>query len=184
MTALLAMGCGGDSRQELTVERINVVDAAGEVRLVIAGDMPDPIVRGEPVERTISPAGIIWHDEDGNESGGIATASFPGGTQRMIVFDFTHQPTDAIGMGTYETDDGDTWMAGLRIYDRNPDVPGPVTTSEGPQRIVLGTQNEDAGLVILDPQQRERIRIGVGPDGAAAIEILDENGLVVYRAPE
>lgn len=176
-------GCDGAPR-EITVERINVVDGSGEVRLVIAGSLPDPVVRGEQLERAISPAGILWHDQDGNESGGIASAPVSGGTQRMIVFDFTHQPTDAIGLGTFETDDGRTWMAGLRVFDRLPHSPGPVQTSQGTQRIVLGTQNQNAGLVILDPQERERIRIGVDPDGVALFEILDEEGRVVYRAPE
>jgi hypothetical protein len=169
---------------EITVQRINVVDQAGEVRLVISGDLPDPVVRGQQVERAISPAGLIWHDEDGNESGGLVTAPLPGvGTQRGIVFDFTRQPTDAISMGTFESADGEEWMAGVLVFDRIPYAPGPIETTQGVRRILLGTHNEDAGLVILDPQERERIRIGVDPDGIAALEILDEHGQVIFRAP-
>lgn len=95
-----------------------------------------------------------------------------------------YQPTDAVSMGTFETADGQVWMAGMIVYDRIPYSPGSVETTQGKRRIMLGTHNEDAGLVILDPEERERIRIGVDPDGAAMIEILDEGGEVVYRAPE
>lgn len=169
---------------EITVQRINVIDESGEVRLVISGDLPDPMVRGERLERDISPAGLLWHDEDGNESGGLAVAHRDGVNQRMLIFDFTHQITDAIGMGTFESEDGEFWSAGMIVHDRLPYDPGPVETSQGTRRIMLGTQNEDASLVILDPQERERIRIGVDPNGVAVFEILDEDGEVVYRAPE
>jgi hypothetical protein len=69
---------------ELTLKRINIVDDAGEVRLVIAGALPDPMVRGERLPRVIAPAGILWHDEDGNESGGLVTAPLPDG--RLMRF--------------------------------------------------------------------------------------------------
>jgi hypothetical protein len=68
----------------LTVKRINIVDDAGEVRLVLAGALPDPMVRGERLPRVIAPAGILWHDEDGNESGGLVTAPLPDG--RLMRF--------------------------------------------------------------------------------------------------
>ena len=170
----------------MTVSRINVVDEYGEIRFVIAGDAPDPIIRGERVTRSISPAGIIWHDEDGNESGGIGVAKFPDGTTkaRIIAFDFTHQPTDAIHMGTYESEDGEEWKGGLTVYDRRPYTPGPVTSSQGKKRVFLGTDNQAAGLVIHDAQERERIKIGVNADGEAVIEILNENGEVVQRIPQ
>lgn len=181
-----AVACRPDTaRDEITVRRIHVVDETGEVRLMIAGDLPDPIVRGEQVERAVEPAGILWHDEDGNESGDLITSSTPdGGKQRAVIFDLTHQPTDAVSLGTVESADGERWMAGLMIHDRNPYDPGPVETSQGKRRILLGTDNANAGLVILDPEERERIRIGVDPEGVPAFEILDENGDVVYRVPE
>lgn len=182
---LLAACSPQDAPNEIAVQRINIVDQGGEIRLVISGDLPDPMVRGERLERAISPAGLLWHDEDGNESGGLITAPIPGaGTQRGIVFDFMHQPTDAVSMGTFESADGGDWMAGVMVYDRLPYSPGPIETSQGTRRIMLGTHNEGAGLAILYPEERERIRIGVDPDGVATFEILDEDGQAVFRAPE
>ncbi|MEG3192320.1 hypothetical protein [Lysobacter sp. D1-1-M9] len=189
--AVIAAGCAHFSQpEEITVKRINLVDSSGETRLVISGDLPDPVVRGERIERAITPAGILWHDEDGDESGGLAVAPVPAwhgapnGKVRMLTFDFTHQITDAVRLGTYESDDGTAWEGGLTVYDRRPFSSGPIESSQGTRRIYLGTQNEDAGLVILDSEERERIRIGVGQDDVAVIEILDEAGEVVYRIPE
>jgi hypothetical protein len=184
---ILAAGCATPAQQaEITVQRINIVDESGVVRLVISSELPDPVVRGEQHERAIVPAGIIWHDEDGNESGGVAVAQVSGwsgapeGRVRMITFDFTHQITDAVSVGTYESGDGEVWKGGLAVYDRRPYVPGPIESSQGVERVFLGTQNQDAGLVIHDPQGRERIRIGVDADGEARFEILDRDGAVVY----
>lgn len=179
-------GCKGDRpTDEITVKRINVVDESGEVRLVIAGDVPDPVVRGQEYPRSIAPAGLIWHDEDGSESGGIATVSTPdGGEMRAIIFDFAHQPTDAISLGTMESADGERWRAGLTVYDMLPYQPGPIETTQGTRRIMLGSANQDAGLVILDADERERIRIGVDPDGLAVLEILNADGEVLSRAPD
>lgn len=190
--ALVATGCGNSAQpEEITVQRINVVDQSGVVRLVISSELPDPVVRGERLERAIVPAGIIWHDEDGNESGGLALAQVPewkdggpAGQVRMITFDFTHQITDAVRLGTYESSDGNVWRGGLTVYDRRPYTPGPIESSQGVERIFLGTRNEDAGLVVHDPEGRERIRIGVDSDGKAQFEILDENGEVIYFIPE
>lgn len=192
IAVIVSAGCEQSGPpDEITVKRINIVDESGEVRFVIAGDAPDPVVRGERIERSIKPAGLIWHDEDGNESGGLATAPVPGwkdggpaGNVRMLTFDFTHQITDAVRVGTYESDDGKHWRGGLTVYDRRPYDPGPVESSQGKERIFLGTRNANAGLVIHDTEERERIRIGVDAQGNAVIEMLDEQGEVVHRLPE
>jgi hypothetical protein len=169
---------------EMTVRRIHVVDEKGVVRMVIAGDAPDPIYRGQRLPRSIAPAAIIWRDEDGNESGGLVTAPLADGRKmRIITFDFTHQPTDAVRMGTFESPDGERWMAGFEAFDRVPYSPGPIKSSQGVRRVMLGTREADAGLTILDPQERERIRMHVDAKGVAVFEILDEAGKVVFRAP-
>lgn len=192
VAAATAIGCGNSGfPEEITVKRINVVDESGEVRFIIAGALPGPVVRGQRLERAIVPAGIVWHDRNGDESGGLAVAPVSGwkgapgsGRVRMITFDFTHQITDAVRLDTFESDDGNTWTGGLTVYDRRPYEPGPVTSSQGKERIYLGTQNGDAGLAIRDSRERERIRIGVRRDGLAVIEILDEAGKVIHRVPE
>ena len=191
IVTLILTACGRFGPQdEITVQRINLVDRNGEVKLLIAAELPGPVVRGERMERDIVPAGIIWHDSGGDESGGIAVSDVSGwkgasrgGKVRMITFDFTHQLTDAVRLDTFESNDGSAWSGGLTVFDRRPYQAGPLESSQGKERLFLGTQNGDAGLVIRDAEERERIRIGVGQDGIAVMEMLDEAGKVVHRVP-
>jgi hypothetical protein len=171
--------------QELTVERINIVDPSGHKRLVIsnAERFPNPVIRGEVLERSItSTAGMVFYDEDGVETGGLATMTGPGG-HRMAgtIFDYNHQPTDGIGIMKMESADGSSWMAGLTIADRIPYKPGQIETSEGVSRVMLSNHNQDASLVIADTSGKPRIRIGVDANDEPRIEILDAEGRVVGR---
>ena len=192
IVVLTAVACDRwQAPEEITVKRINIVDESGHVMFIIAGDLPGPVVRGQRLERDIVPAGIVWHDRNGDESGGLAIAPVTGwkgrpgnGRVRMLTFDFNHQITDAVRLDTFESDDGESWSGGLTVFDRRPYEAGPVTSSQGKERIYLGTQNGDAGLSIRDSQERERIRIGVRRDGVAVIEILGEDGQVLHRVPE
>src|ERR1700736_1757691 len=56
----------------LTVQRINVVDANGKTRLIIANGarFPDVEVRGKIYKRSIhDAAGLVFYDENGQENG-------------------------------------------------------------------------------------------------------------------
>ena len=190
-TATAACGEGTPSAGEITARRINIVDESGEIRLVIAAELPDTMWRGERHERSIAPAGIVWYDRNGDESGGLAVSNVPGwkggapeGSVRMVTFDFTHQITDAVRLDTYESADGSAWSGGLTVFDRRHVETGPVTSSQGTERVQLGTRNGDAALVIRDADEKPRIRIGVDRGGIAAIEILDDRGTIVHRLPE
>lgn len=93
---------GVQTLQELNVERINIVDHGGKTRLVIANSerFPDPVFRGKVHPRSIkTAAGMVFYDQDGVETGGLATMTGPGG-HRMAgtIFDYNHQPTDGIGI--------------------------------------------------------------------------------------
>jgi len=100
---------------ELTVQRINIVDASGKSRLVISNkdQFPPPIVGGEIFKRAISPAGIVFYDENGNEIGGIASSEAKPGKLTSLVFDFSN--ADAIGLMRRISADGKDISAGLEI---------------------------------------------------------------------
>lgn len=171
--------------QELTVERVNIVDASGKPRMVIANAerFPDPVFRGKVHPRSIrTAAGMVFYDQDGVETGGLATMTGPAG-HRMAgtIFDYNHQPTDGIGIMKMESPDGKSWMAGLTIADRIPYSEDEVTTSEGVSRIMLSNRNQNASLVIAGTDGKPRIRIGVDADNQPRIEILDAEGKVARR---
>ena len=171
--------------KKLTVERIDIVDPDGTIRLAIANRAHPPAarVRGKVYERSIDDfVGMVFYEADGNETGGIGVARLRDKAQRMFIFDYTRQITDGVGMINRESEDGETWEAGFFISDRRPYEPGDVTSSQGVERIWLKNEDKDASLVISDPEGRPRIRIGVDAAGEPAITMMDENGETVFNA--
>ncbi|MHA7873175.1 MAG: hypothetical protein ACX939_12565, partial [Hyphococcus sp.] len=150
--------------ETISVERINVIDPDGTIRLAIGNRShpPDAVIRGKVYERSIDDfVGFVFYEADGNETGGMGVAKLRDNKQRMFIFDYTHQITDGIGMINRESEDGERWEAGFFISDRRPFEPGDITSSQGVERIWLRNEDKDAALVISDPDGRPRIRIGV-----------------------
>jgi hypothetical protein len=169
--------------REITVQRINIVDADGRIRMVLAGQdrFPDPVVRGKSVPRSIrDTAGVVFYDAEGNEAGGLAIARSGNDTgMGALILDYGYQPTDGIGLVKTESADGEHFTAGLTIADRRPYKPGPIESSEGVSRIWLSNRDRNASLEIADTDGKPRIRIGVDAQDRPSFEILDGNGKVV-----
>jgi hypothetical protein len=168
----------------LTVQRINVVDPDGKMRLIIANSarLPGAIQHGREYPRSINDAaGVIVLDAKGNETGGFVSAKLRDNDIAGFTWDYTYQPTDGIRMWKQERDDGARWRAGFDIFDRRP-YTGRVESSQGVQRITLTDEDQDAHLVISDAQGRPRVRIGVNKAGNPSIEMLGPDGKIVYRA--
>ncbi len=113
--------------EEIDVERINIVEKDGKVKLVISNKdrFPDPIIDGKtyPLRQGGKTAGMIFYNDKGDECGGL---SFSGqekdGARRAgagLLFDQFNQD-QTIGI-TYNEIDGRR-MAGLNVWDR-PDTP-------------------------------------------------------------
>lgn len=171
----------------LTVQRINVTDAAGKTRLILANSerFPDFELRGKVYRRSIhDTAGLLFFDEKGEETGGLVLAKLRDQDVANLTFDYTYQPTDGIRIIKQESADGTRWQAGFDIFDRRPYQSGPIDSSQGVQRIALADENQNAQLVISDAQGHPRIRIGVDKTGKPRIEMLNPDGKVTYRAGE
>lgn len=169
----------------LTAQRINIVDANGNLRLVIANGarFPDPELRGRVSKRSIdNAAGMVFYDGNGQETGGLGLARL--GTQDVanLTFDYTYQETDGIRMIKQESPDGTHWQTGFQIFDRRPYKPGPIESSQGVQRVSLSDENQNAELVISDVQGHPRLRLGVNASGTPSIVMLSKEGKTVYRA--
>jgi len=172
------------SQAELTVERINIVDPSGVSRLVIsnAERFPLPTLNGKEYPRAVHPAGIVFYDAKGSEMGGIAITDASTGRVSALAFDYPNY--DAMGMVTRVSPDGKDALAGLQINSRPPadlDVIGASKVVQ--RRIAIHNDNEDAEILLADPQGRDRIRLRVDHAGQARIEVLDENGKVTFSAP-
>jgi hypothetical protein len=199
--------------EEIDVERINIVEKDGKLKLVLSNKerFPDPIIDGKsyPLRQGDRTAGMLFYNEKGDECGGL---SFSGqetdGTRRAsagLLFDQFKQD-QTIGI-TYSENDGRR-SAGLNVWDR-PDTPigemierlqtiqkmpdGPEKTqtlqkfretSGIAQRVFVGKTREKAAVLTLsDPQGRPRLQLRVDAQGAALLEFLDEKGAVVHQLP-
>lgn len=171
---------------ELDVQRINVIDPDGTVRLVISNTarFPPPKLAGKEYARSVSPAGMVFYDTKGSELGGIAITDTEK-TGRLSALAFDYPNNDAMGFLTLVSPDGKSATAGLMINSRPPsalDLPAAAKVSE--RRVAIHNRDENAEILLADPKGHDRIRLRVDPEGDASIEILDDRGAVVFRAPE
>lgn len=191
---------------EIDVERINVREEDGTLRMVISNTerFPGMIIRGkERPHPTRRQAGMLFYNEEGTENGGLGfggkkeNGTVSAGAQ--LAFDQYEQ--DQVIQITHQEHDGKRY-AGLVISDRpdrsfDPDLiekvmampDGAEKQAEmarlkelygGAQRLFIGKTRERTSAVNLnDAEGRARIRLQVTAGGAASIEFLDEAGKVV-----
>jgi hypothetical protein len=202
-----------DKFEEIDVERINIVDKDGKLRLVLSNKdrFPDPIIDGKtyPLRQGGKTAGVIFYNDKGDECGGLSFSGQEKDGHRQagagLLFDQFNQD-QTVGI-TYGDSDGRR-SAGLNVWDR-PDTPigemiqklqvlqkmpdGPEKaqalqrfrdTSGVAQRVFVGKNRDKAAIVALsDPQGRPRIQLMVDAQGTARLEFLDEKGAVVHSLP-
>jgi hypothetical protein len=200
--------------ETIDVERINVIEKNGQVRLVISNKArsPAPMQRGhafgyQPGNR----AGMIFYNEEGTENGGITYTG-----QRDSAGHYT-----AVGSLTFDQYEQDQTVA-LQYYDQDGrrrsglainDYPLGTSTLEfdkryrriesmkdsaakadsmkvldaltGRQRLYAGRGRNGSSLVSLsDPNGKARLRLSVDTLGAAKIEFLNQAGEVVKTINE
>jgi hypothetical protein len=195
---------------EITVERINVVDANGTLRMVVSNKdrMHPGVMDGVTIDRPRPVAGMLFFNDEGDEVGGL-TFTGSGALRRAnagIMFDQLKQD-QTIGFSYSETDGRRT--AGFNVWDR---ADSPLSdlirqlneantiadqaarnarlaeiraaAPPGPRRVFVGKNANRAALVALsDAQGRPRLTLTVDPAGNPRIELLDEIGKVIARLP-
>jgi len=199
--------------EEIDVERVNVVEKDGKLRMVISNkERQHPgISDGKTIERKDGKRGtpgIIFFNEKGDEAGGLIVSDSGGNTQYLsLTFDKFRQD-QTVGLQHLESDDG-SYFAGLKIWDRpNTTVEEALTKLEtlkkipdetarkaaikelresgafGNDRIYVGRgRNKSAFIELLDTKGKTRIEIAVDATGKPKINFLDENGKVTDSLP-
>jgi hypothetical protein len=190
--------------EEISVERMNVVEKDGSVRLVVANKarFPGLMIKGEEHPYPRGVAGIVFIDEAGNESGTLAThirrTEQDFGAYSGLQFGATAQ--GQIGM-IYDDDAGQR-EAGLFIRGASPDAAAQLVDrgrkvqqmpegadkiramaelrrAEGPQRVTIARMKDQSAAVALsDPQGNPRLRMLVDANGEPRVEFLDASGSV------
>lgn len=197
---------------EIDVERINVVERDGKLKMVIAnkarqhpGTMDGKYYKEREGQRA---AGMIFFSEKGDEIGGLIFDGDNGkGQYGSLTFDkFRGDQTIQFLHG--EDADG-KYFAGLKMNDYNMPMTeffakqeeiSKLPTKEEqvaawrkmpnngqlmPNRILIGRDNDKSSVIRLKDQRgKTRIEISVQADGNPKLNFLDETGKVIYSLPE
>lgn len=185
---------------EIEVERLNVVEPDGTLRVAVSNNarFPSPIVEGKEGKRSGAPlAGIVFYNDDGDECGGLygygrtaedGTYTAGGG----LNLD-QYRPQDQVVGINYHGHNGRN-TAGVRVWERVHGAPVQFPDQESidasligrpySTRVFAGRTSDGAAVVRLcDAQGRLRLRLAVEPSGDPTLQFLDEQGQVIGRLP-
>ena len=209
---LTALRRGTPTRfEELDVERINVIEANGALRMVISNKArsPGPLHRGKPFAYAGGTRpGMIFYSEEQTEVGGLVfdarrDANGRYGAGAGLTFD-QYEQDQAVAL-QYQDDNGRRY-AGLTVADyatgrsseqnsrewkdaeRIADTAVRIRTLDSldkffaKTRVYVGRQRNAASAVVLyDALGHARLRMQVDSSGSARIEFLNDSGRVVRR---
>lgn len=213
----VAWGCASVMKKprfdQIDVQRINVIEPDGTVRLVIANraKFPGSFFGGKEIPRSDrQTAGLLFINDDGIEMGGL---SFEGAKNKggqiagngHLSFDQYDQDQifaiDAGQVGTAKqsmvviSDRGDyplhesfdelVQTKSLPPAQRQAAMEKFVQTHPGDHpRVRLGrAADKSASLRLEDTEGRDRIVMKVVADGTPVLQFLDENGTVIEELP-
>lgn len=216
LVALVSMGLAQSTRQrfdEISVQRLNVVDANGTLRMVLSNKdrMHPGVMDGKTIDRPRPVAGLLFFNDVGDEVGGLTftgqEANGQGAANAGLMFDQWKQD-QTIGI-QYSESRGQR-SAGLQVWDRSEtqrlselidalNAANALTDADartaavqsarakaqpGNQRLFAGKDRNKASVVNLsDANGKSRLVLRVEADGAASIEFLDADGRVTTRLP-
>ena len=167
-------------QDELTVQRIDVVEPNGTLRMVISNHakLPGIIIRGKEQAFARPQAGMIFYNDEGSENGGLIFGGHrddkgevvdSGGSLSFDKYD-ANQVVQLIGV-----DDKEDRFSGLIVTDSP-------TGSETHRRIWVGRDEDGvASLALLDARGKKRIVLQVAADGSSSMNFLDANGSVLKK---
>lgn len=176
----LAYGAGKHAvtADEITVQRINIVEPDGTPRLIISNHakLPGVLVHGKEKPLDRPQAGLIFLNDEGSEIGGLifggrkdkdGKVRDSGGSLSFDRYE-ANQVVQLLGV-----DDSEDRFAGLAISDSP-------SGNDVRRRIWLGRGDDgEASLALLDGAGNKRIVMKVAENGESSISVLDATGKTV-----
>ncbi len=197
-----------NSFKEINVERINVVEDNGDLKLVISNSQRQHsgVINGNPLPQRERSAGLIFFNSVGDECGGLV---YDGNDQEAgLVLSVDKYRDDQVMQLRYvENTEEDTRTYGVQFWDyaKENGFDARIQAFEALQkledqekqaaylkmmedgllpsdRMFVGKKmNQDVGLFINDNKGRPRIKIYIDNDNNPKIELLDEEGEIAGR---
>lgn len=194
---LVLMGAAGkasDSFDTITVNRINVVEPDGTVRMVISSrdSLPGVFVKGKEIQHPRPAAGIIFLNDEQTEVGGLGYfgSMQADGPQSGVSMSFDRYQQDQ-QIQLFGMDSNGQHHAGLIVNDVADGVARPMLSSEDNaaqrngehsiiQRMYVGKSPEGRSEIRLaDGAGTARLTLQVSPSGEPEIAFLDADGQVL-----
>jgi hypothetical protein len=187
MLAMLVSGFAGrkaTSFDEITVQRINIIEPDGTLRTIISNKSAAPglFVKGKESAREDPPtAGMIFLNDEGSEIGGLIFGGSKDSRGNVeshghLSFD-QYMASEVFAIDAYEQDNERS--SRLQIFDWR-ERPG----ENSQTRLVLGkTPDRAVGLGLKDSHGRDRILLRIKADDSPELLFLDPAGKIVSRLP-
>lgn len=198
--------------KQLDVQRINIIEPDGTLRMVISSKalLPGIVIKGkETPHPNRKSAGLLFFNDEGTENGGLI---FGGMNKDGTKVSSGHLSFDAYEQDQVLTIDsaqqGDKSSASFALMDRPAYSISEVlelseriknllpneqkaevakfSESHAParQRLYLGrSSDKSVGLKLKDADGRDRLVIEVAADGSPVVRFLDEKGKLVNQLP-
>src|SRR3954468_9300444 len=164
---------------ELDVQRINLREADGTLRLVIANRsrLPGVIVKGKEHAAVDRPqAGMLFYNDEGSEAGGLIFSGRQDANGRV---------ENAGGSLSFDQYGGNQIVQLIGVHDATDHIVGLLVSDTDPagnRRVFVGNEeNGTARVAVMDPKGRTRISLEVAADGTPGLTFLDADGKVVQR---
>jgi hypothetical protein len=170
------------SFEQITVQRINVAEPDGTLRLVISNhaELPGIVVHGKEQAYARPQAGMIFYNDEGSENGGLIFGGHQNAKGEVedsggsLSFDKygANQVVQLIGV-----DDKEDQMSGLSVTDS-------VTGKDNRERVWVGRKEDGAATVrLMDNLGHQRIQMQVTADGTPSLSFLDGDGKILRKLP-
>ena len=200
---IFIMGAVRPSPKVIDVERINVREADGTLRMVIAGRdrFPGSFVKGTEVARPDRKtfAGMLFLNDEGTENGGLiwkGQKAANGAVTAGASLTFDRYGNDQT-LQLLQTDEGTTDTSALIFSDRPSGqldaglalkadaTPDPVESARlrraanvgGAPRMFVGRSRDRNSIIMMqDEAGNPRLILNVSPAGEASIVFLDDKG--------
>ncbi len=187
--ALAIIVCSGAATRrkasfdEITVQRMNVVEPDGTLRMVISDHarLPGIIVQGKERRFARPQAGMLFYNDEASENGGLIFGGHRNARGEVVdsggSLSFDKYNANQI-VQLAGVDDKEDRFAGLEVADS-------LRAGQAQSRIWVGRGRDGAATVaLMDAHGRKRILMQVTADGSASLSFLDAKGKVLdHMAP-